>query len=74
VPGVSIPNQGTHNALYVATMNDSVFAFDADTPGAPLWSVNYATLAGDSGTTPVAKFTPPINLYPGGELDSIANT
>ena len=50
VPGVAIPNQGTHNVLYVATMNDSIFAFDADTPGAPLWSVNYATLL---GATPV---------------------
>ncbi|WP_233847477.1 outer membrane protein assembly factor BamB family protein [Paraburkholderia sp. HD33-4] len=29
---------GTHNVLYVATENDSVFAFDADT-GATLWQV-----------------------------------
>jgi len=55
VPGVSIPNQGTHNVLYVATMNDSVFAFDADTPGAPLWSVNYATLSGAT-PVPIVKF------------------
>jgi hypothetical protein len=55
VPGVSIPNQGTHNVLYVATMNDSVFAFDADTPGAPLWSVDYATLVG-AVPVPIVKF------------------
>ena len=37
--GVSIPGQGTHNVLYVATENDSVYAFDADT-GAKLWQVS----------------------------------
>ncbi len=39
VAGVSIPGQGTHNVLYVATENDSVYAFDADT-GAKLWQVS----------------------------------
>src|ERR1700733_10300402 len=32
---------GTHNVVYVATMNNSVYAFDADTLGAPLWSKNF---------------------------------
>src|SRR5271166_538920 len=32
---------GTHNVIYVATMNNSVYAFDADTLGAPLWSRNF---------------------------------
>jgi outer membrane protein assembly factor BamB len=39
VAGVSIPGQGTHNVLYVATENDSVYAFDADT-GTVLWHVS----------------------------------
>ena len=36
---VTFPTQGTHNALYVATEHDSVYAFDADT-GAQLWKVS----------------------------------
>ncbi len=44
---VSLPNQGTHNVLIVATENDSLYALDADT-GAQLWKA--ALLA--SGETP----------------------
>ena len=46
VPNVAIPSQGTHNVVYVATMSDTLYAFDADTGGSPLWSVNLATLVG----------------------------
>jgi hypothetical protein len=35
---VTIPNQGTFNVVYVATENDSVYAFDADgSHTGPLW-------------------------------------
>jgi hypothetical protein len=37
VAGVSIPNQGTHNVLIVATESDSLYALDADT-GAQIWT------------------------------------
>ena len=37
LPAVPIPGHGTRNALYVATMNDKIYAFDADNPGPPLW-------------------------------------
>jgi hypothetical protein len=30
VPGLTLPNMGTHNVLYVATEHDSLYAFDAD--------------------------------------------
>jgi hypothetical protein len=42
VPNVTIPNQGVHNVLYVATENDTMYAFDADglTPNI-LWSVSF---------------------------------
>jgi Chitobiase/beta-hexosaminidase C-terminal domain len=46
VPQVLIPGLGVHNVLYVATMSDTLFAFDADVGGAPLWSVNFATSVG----------------------------
>jgi len=42
VPGVEIPGQGTHNILVVATMNDMLYAFDADQSSPPLWSKNLA--------------------------------
>lgn len=41
VPQVNFPGQGTHNALYVVTQNDSVYAFDADS-GEVLWNVSLA--------------------------------
>ncbi len=43
-PSVLIPGQGVHNVVYVATENNSVYAFDADVPGLkPLWDVNLGT-------------------------------
>ncbi len=38
VPNVSIPGNGTHNVLFVATENDTVYGFDADS-GSILWQV-----------------------------------
>jgi hypothetical protein len=37
---VAIPNQGTHNVLYLASQNDTLYAFDADN-GALLWATSY---------------------------------
>ena len=37
---VTVSGKGIHNVLYVCTMHNTVYAFDADTPGVPLWSVN----------------------------------
>jgi len=44
VQNVSIPSKGTHNVVYVATENDSVYAFDADSETKnpnPLWSTSF---------------------------------
>ncbi len=56
VPGVVIPGLGAHNVVYVATMSDSIYAFDADIGGAPLWSVNLASLF-STIAVPWADFT-----------------
>ena len=46
---VAITGQGTHNVVFVATENDSVYAFDADsnagTNGGLLWQTNLGTAA-----------------------------
>ena len=49
LPNVTIPGQGAHNVVYVATENDSVYAFDANT-GAQLWKDSFTN---GSGVTPI---------------------
>jgi hypothetical protein len=55
VPGVAIAGNGTHNVVFVATENDSVYAFDADSNtganASPLWQAAFASAA--NGVTPV---------------------
>jgi hypothetical protein len=41
-------NGAVHNALVVASMNNSVYAFDADTGGNPLWHVNLGPIVPSS--------------------------
>ena len=46
--GVDFGALGRRNVIYVVTMNDSVYALDADDPTpAPLWHTNYTDPAGD---------------------------
>src|SRR5260370_5415303 len=39
-PNVAIPGNGTHNAVYVVTLQNDVYAFDADTQQSALWHLN----------------------------------
>src|SRR4051794_12571159 len=44
VHDVALPGQGTHDVLYVATMNDMLYAFDADSSAdTPLFSIDLAS-------------------------------
>ena len=50
LPGVNIPGKGIHNVVYVATLHDSVYAFDANTAtgenAEPLWVTSILTYSG----------------------------
>src|SRR6266436_2105010 len=54
VSGVDVPGKGKHNVLFVATENDSVYAFDAD--GASRTSLWHVSLANSSdGVRPLSE-------------------
>jgi PQQ-like domain len=78
VAGVSVANQGTHNVVYVATENDSVYAFDAlANPTTPLWQVSL--LAGGATAVPCAvtgycEITPTIGITGTPVIDITSNT
>ena len=56
--GVVIPGKGTHNVVYVATMHDSLYAYDADgLTLQPLWQVSLAALGCPSGWTCTSLLT-----------------
>ena len=68
VQGLNIAGLGVHNVVYVATENDSVYAFDADgTSSAPLWQesllppggqvLNAADIGGCSNISPLIGIT-----------------
>jgi hypothetical protein len=77
VPGVQIRST-SRNVVYVATMHNSVYAFDADsTSGTPLWHVNLGTSvsAPTSNGCPVSSFTgPELGILSTPVIDPSSNT
>jgi uncharacterized protein (TIGR03437 family) len=45
LPSVPIAGKGVHNVVIVATGHNSVYAFDADIPGDPLWQISFLDAA-----------------------------
>lgn len=59
VPNVTISGH-EHNVVYVATENDTVYAFDGDHSGAPLWKKHLATAVSNhdqEGISPILGIT-----------------
>jgi hypothetical protein len=73
VPNVAIPGNGTHNIVYVATLHNTVAAFDADYPSqaAPFWQVN---LGPTVPCCPTAFLTPEIGIVGTPVVDPATST
>ncbi len=62
VSGVSIPGNGTHDVVYVASMHNTLFAFDASSPSPmPLWATDLTVLG---SPIPVSE-TEGLDVQPG---------
>jgi hypothetical protein len=60
VQNVAIAGKGTHNVLYVVTMNDVVYAFDADSSSdTPLLSLDLTTQVAGSTPVPITDIVGP---------------
>ena len=76
VPDLAIAGQ-IRNAVYVATQNNSVYAFDADDPNAsaPLWNVNFGTpVPSTDVASDCADITPQIGITSTPVIDSSTST
>ena len=50
---VAIPGKGTRNVVYIATCHDTLYAFDADAGGDPLWMTSF--IDPEKGIAPVPQ-------------------
>jgi len=57
VPALEVPGRGRHNVLFIATMNDKVYGFDADRAGPPLWMRNLTDEMAGITAVPVTDIT-----------------
>ena len=76
--GLAIPGQGTHNVVFIATEHDSLYAFDADAGGAPLWHVSFlingATTLSTTDVGNTQDINPEIGITGTPTIDSTTNT
>lgn len=63
VPNVNISGV-LHNVVFVATQHDSVYAFDADTVGGPLWHASFINPAAGITTIPRADIEVGLDISP----------
>ncbi len=68
LPGVEVPGRGVHNIVYIATMEDRVYAFDADHRGDALWQRDFADREAGIGPVPIADITEDNNLNVVGDV------
>lgn len=77
LPKVNIPSQGTHNVIYAATENNSIYAIDADDPkGLVLWHAQLGPSLGFNDL-PVGTCTvivPRVGITGTPVIDSSTNT
>ncbi|HEU6447932.1 MAG TPA: chitobiase/beta-hexosaminidase C-terminal domain-containing protein [Verrucomicrobiae bacterium] len=67
---LNIPGKGVRNVLFVATMHDSVYAFDADSNGDTNGGLLWKTNVGISSPSPITEFG--ARYHPGvGNLDVV---
>lgn len=64
---IEVPGRGLHNVVFVATMNDKLYAFDAEKPGAPLWMRDFTSEL--AGITPV----PIVDITNSNDLNIVGN-
>ena len=63
VSGLSIPGQGTHNVVFVATEHDSVYAFDSDT-GSLIWHDSFINPSAGVTSVPTSRSHPGPRSHP----------
>lgn len=84
VPNVNVAGLGTHNVVFVATMNDSVYAFDADghtgSNAQPLWKASFINPKSGITTVPAADvncsdlYSPKIGIVGTPVIDTTGGT
>jgi len=75
---VTIAGHGVHNVVFIATAHNSVYAYDADTPAPPLWTVNLGpavpSTSYDSDVGAYTDITPEIGIIGTPVIDPATGT